>query len=170
MNTKDEFFLRQTIALAHQARQSGERPFGAILVQNDEVIAQAQDQCGALNDPTAHAELRLISSYCNERKRFDLTGITIYSCAEPCIMCSGAIKWSGISRVVFGVPQAILQKVSGGRLKPTCEELVNTGNRQIEVVGSVLLEEALTCFDGFNFALHRQELLKKQNPRPPQRQ
>jgi len=168
MNTKDEFFLRQTIALAHQARQSGERPFGAILVQNDEVIAQAQDQCGALSDPTAHAELRLISSFCNERKRFDLTGITIYSCAEPCIMCSGAIKWSGISRVVFGVPQAILQKVSGGRLKPTCEELVNTGNRHIEVVGSVLLEEALTCFDGFNFALHRQELLKKQNPRPPQ--
>ena len=162
MDIKDEFFLRQAIALAHQARQAGERPFGAILVQNDEVIAKAKDQCRALNDPTAHAELRLISSYCNESKLFDLTDITIYSCAEPCVMCSGAIKWSGISRVVFGVPQAILQNVSGGRLKPTCEELVNTGVRHIEVLGSVLLDEALSCFEGFNFALHRQELLRKQ--------
>jgi tRNA(adenine34) deaminase len=153
MNIKDEFFLRQAIALAHQARQAGERPFGAV---------KAQDQCRTLNDPTAHAELRLISSYCNKSKRFDLTDITIYSCAEPCIMCSGAIKWSGISRVVFGVPQAILQKVSGGRLKPTCEELVNTGVRHIEVLGSLLLDEALTCFEGFNFALHRQDLLQKQ--------
>jgi tRNA(Arg) A34 adenosine deaminase TadA len=127
------------------------------------VIAKTQDQCRALNDPTAHAELRLIRSYCNENKRFDLTGITIYSCAEPCVMCSGAIKWSGISRVVFGVPQAVLQSVSGGRLKPTCEELVITGVKHIEVLGSVLLDEALACFEGFDFALHRQELLRKRN-------
>jgi guanine deaminase len=101
MYPKDEFFLRQAIVLAYQARQAGERPFGAILVRNDEVIAKAQDQCCLLNDPTAHAELRLISSYCHENKRFDLTGITIYSCAEPCVMCSGAIKWSGISRCIW---------------------------------------------------------------------
>ena len=159
MNTKDEFFLRQAIALAHQARQAGERPFGAILVLNDEVIAKAQDQCRVLNDPTAHAELRLVSSYCNENKQFDLTGITIYSSAEPCLMCSGAIKWSGISRVVFSVSQAMLQNISGGRPKPTCEELVNTGKKHIDVLGSLLIDEGLACYQGFDFALHRQILL-----------
>ena len=162
MNTQDEIFLRQSIALAKQARQAGERPFGAILVLNDKVLAEAQDQCRALNDPTAHAEMRLISSYCHESGQFDLTGSTIYTCAEPCIMCSGAIKWAGISRVVFSVSQALLQKVSGGRPKPTCAELVNTGGRQIDVCGLLLIEEGLACYNGFDFSLHRQELFKNQ--------
>lgn len=157
---QDEIFLRQAIKLAHQARQAGERPFGAILVLDDKVVAEAQDQCSTLNDPTAHAEVRLISSYCQKSGLFDLTGATIYTCAEPCVMCSGAIKWAGISRVVFSVSQALLQKVSGGQPKPTCDELVNTGGRHIEVYGPLLVEEGLTCYNGFNFALHRQALRK----------
>jgi tRNA(adenine34) deaminase len=162
MNTQDETFLRKAIALANQARQVGERPFGAILVMNDKVLAEAHDQCRALNDPTAHAEMRLISSYCHNASQFDLMGSTIYTCAEPCIMCSGAIKWAGISRVVFSVSQALLQQVSGGRHKPTCHELVNTGGRYIEVCGLLLVEEGLACYGGFDFSLHRQEMLKNQ--------
>jgi tRNA(Arg) A34 adenosine deaminase TadA len=161
VNTQDEIFLRHAISLAHQARQAGERPFGAILVFDGKVIAEAQDQCRILNDPTAHAEIRLISSYCQESGQFDLSGTTIYTCAEPCLMCSGAIKWAGISRVVFSVSQAMLQKVSGGRIKPTCDELVNTGGRHIDVHGLYLVEEGLACFKDFDFSLHRQKLLKK---------
>lgn len=162
MDTPDEIFLRQAIALAKQARQAGERPFGAVLVFNGKVVAQAQDQCHALNDPTAHAELRLISSYCQSGGHFDLTGATIYSCAEPCVMCSGAIKWAGISRVVFSVAQAQLQAISGGRSKPTCDEIVNTGGRHIDVRGSLLVDEGMSCFQDFDFSLHRQEILNKQ--------
>lgn len=158
MSQLDENFLRQAISLAKQARQTGERPFGAVLVFSGKVVAQAQDQCHALNDPTAHAELRLISSYCQSSGHFDLTGATIYTCAEPCVMCSGAIKWAGISRVVFSVSQAHLQVISGGRNKPTCDELVNTGGRQIEVIGPLLVDEGLPCFQDFDFSLHRQEI------------
>ena len=157
---QDEIFLRQAIALANQARQASERPFGAVLVLNNNVVAKAQDQCWALNDPTAHAELRLISSYCQNSGHFDLKGATIYSCAEPCVMCSGAIKWSGISRVVYSVPQEMLQILSGGRRKPTCDELVNTGGRHIEVCGSLLVDEGLACYKDFDFSLHRQEILR----------
>lgn len=160
MSTQDETFLRQAITLANQARQAGERPFGAVLVFNEVVVAQAQDQCRALNDPTAHAELRLISSYCQSSGYFDLTGAAIYTCAEPCVMCSGAIKWAGISRVVFSVSQELLQTVSGGRRKPTCDELVNTGRRHIDVCGLLLVDEGLACYQNFDFALHRQGLLK----------
>ena len=163
MDKQDEIFLRQAIALAKQARLAGERPFGAVLVFDGKIVAQAQDQCRALNDPTAHAELRLISAYCQAGGHFDLTGATIYTCAEPCVMCSGAIKWAGISRVVFSVPQARLQNISGGRNKPTCDELVNTGGRHIDVDGSVLLDEGLACFQGFDFSLHRQEILNQRH-------
>jgi len=162
MDNQDETFLRQAIALARQARQAGERPFGAVLVFNGKIVAQTQDQCRALNDPTAHAELRLISAYCHAAGHFDLTGATIYTCAEPCVMCSGAIKWAGISRVVFSVPQARLQTISGGVSKPTCDELVNTGGRYIEVFGPLLVDEGLACFQGFDFSLHRQEILNQQ--------
>lgn len=162
MNTQDEIFLHLAISLAKQARLAGERPFGAVLVNNGEVVAEAQDQCRVLNDPTAHAELRLISSYCHSSGKFDLNGATIYTCAEPCVMCSGAIKWAGISRVVFSVSQAQLQAISAGRSKPTCAELVNSGGRHIEVVGSLLVDEGLSCFHGFDFSLFRQEILNKQ--------
>jgi len=162
MNTQDELFIRQAITLANQARQAGERPFGAILVINGMVVAEAQDQCRILNDPTAHAEIRLISSYCQKNGLFDLTGATIYTCAEPCVMCSGAIKWASISRVVFSVSQAMLQNSSGGRLKPTCYEIVNTGRRHIDVDGLLLVDEGLACYKGFDFVLHRQEILKSQ--------
>ncbi len=163
MNNQEENFLRQAISLAKQARQAGERPFGAVLVFNGKVVTQAQDQCRGLNDPTAHAELRLISSYCQSAGHFDLTGATIYTCAEPCVMCSGAIKWAGISRVVFSVSQAQLQAISGGRSKPTCDELVNTGGRHIEVIGPLLVDEGLACFQDFDFSLHRLKMLNKKS-------
>jgi tRNA(Arg) A34 adenosine deaminase TadA len=160
--TQDEILLHQAITLAHQARQAGERPFGAVLVLDGKVVAEAQDQCSALHDPTAHAELRLISAFCQKNGVFDLAGTTIYTCAEPCVMCSGAIKWAGVSRVVFSVSQAMVQTFSGGRIKPTCEELVNTGGRYVEVYGLLLLDEGLACYKDFDFSLHRQELLKNQ--------
>ena len=77
VNSQDETFLRQAIALATQARQSGERPFGALLVIDNAVVAQALDQCRAEHDPTAHAELLLISAYCRSTRHFDLAGATL---------------------------------------------------------------------------------------------
>lgn len=158
MDAHDATFLRQAIQLGRDARASGERPFGAVLAVNQQVVAQAGDQCRTRSDPTAHAELHVISTYCQTAHRFNLNGYTLYSLAEPCVMCSGAIKWAKITRVVFSVPQALLQTISGGLQKPSCDSLVNTGERHIEVCGTYLLEEGLAVYDGFDFAQHRQQL------------
>jgi len=158
MNEDDLTFLRQAIALAQTARLQGERPFGAVLAFNGQVVAQASDSCRALRDPTAHAELLLISQYCRTHPLINLDGSTLYSCGEPCVMCSGAIKWARISRVVFSVPQAMIQQVSSGRVKPSCESIVNTGNRQIEVLGPCLLEEGWPVYQDFDFAAHQRLL------------
>ncbi len=77
-------------------------------------------------------------------------------------MCSGAIKWAKVSRVVFSVPQAMLQTISGGLQKPSCDSLVNTGGRHIEVCGPYLLEEGLAVYHGFDFAQHREQILSQQ--------
>ena len=162
MDAHDEIFLRHAIQLGRDARAGGERPFGAVLVANGQVVAQAGDQCRVLSDPTAHAELRLISTYCQTRATFSLDGYTLYSLTEPCVMCSGAIKWAQLSRVVFSVPQALLQTISGGLEKPSCERIVNTGGRHIEVCGPYLLEEGVAVYAGFDFAQHRQQIVNQQ--------
>jgi tRNA(Arg) A34 adenosine deaminase TadA len=151
MAYSDEEFLRQAIALAHQARQQGADPFGAVLVVDGAVAHQAYDRSLGLADPTFHAELSVISEYCRGQRRFSLEGYTLYTSAEPCAMCAGAIHWARISRVVYSVSQVMLQQLSGGRPKPNCESIINSGHRQAEIVGPLLPEEGLAVFDGYTF-------------------
>ena len=158
MSSFDEAFLRHAIDLAKTARQDGEFPFGAILVVNQQVVHQAADHCMSYTDPTAHAELLVISEYCRKQRMLNLDGYTLYSCVEPCVMCSGAIKWARISRVVFSVSQAMLQQLNGGRPKPTCADIVNTGGRPITVNGPLLSEEGLAVWAGFDFTPKRERI------------
>jgi tRNA(Arg) A34 adenosine deaminase TadA len=147
----DEQFLHLAIALARQARQQGAEPFGAVLVMDGAAVHQAWDRCVEFSDPTFHAELRVISEYCQAQRRISLKGYTLYASTEPCPMCAGAIHWARISRVVFSVSQAMLQQLSGGSPKPSCASIINTGSQQTEIVGPLLTEEGFAVFDGYTF-------------------
>jgi tRNA(Arg) A34 adenosine deaminase TadA/ADP-ribose pyrophosphatase YjhB (NUDIX family) len=161
MTSSDEHLLRQTIALARQAREQGEDPFAALLVQDGIVVHQAVEGTVATGDPTAHAELRLISEYCRGQQVFSLEGHALYASAEPCPMCAGAIHWARIARVVFSVSQEMLQRLSGGRPKPSCASVLSSYG-QAEIVGPLLAEEGLAAFEGYTFRpraqRHRQRL------------
>lgn len=148
---QDEHFIRQTYTIALHSAKNGFDPFGALLVKGGKVVATSIDKCIQYSDPTAHAELVLISEYCRKNQLISLEGYTIYCNVEPCIMCSGAIHWSRISKVVFGVRQAILQSVSKGELKPDCEALINVGNKKIEIVGPVLQAEGEKILKAYPF-------------------
>jgi tRNA(Arg) A34 adenosine deaminase TadA len=147
----DAEFLRRAISLAAQNSLTDGDPFGAILVKDGVMVAQRGDRSVALSDPTFHAELSLISDYCRANRLFSLEGYTLYSSTEPCLMCSGAIHWARISRIVFSVPQGALQQQSGGKPKPSCESLLNLGHRRVEVVGPLLLEEGLAVLKTHRF-------------------
>ncbi len=149
METQDEPFLRQAIALAWQGREQGGDPIGAVLVRDGEVVLQTVDRCVAMSDPTYHAELSLISDYCRTHQVFSLAGFSLYTSAEPCPMCAGAIHWARISRLVFSVSQAMIQTRSGGRPKLPCTEILHPP--QIEVIGPLLPEEGLAVFEGYPF-------------------
>lgn len=147
----DEDFLRLALVEAYLAREGGEDPFGAVIVEAGQTVARSGSRELELGDPHAHAEVLAIRAACRILDTVTLRGCTLYSSTEPCLMCSGALKWAGIDRVVFSVPQRVLQTLSGGLRKPSCAELVNTGNRQIEVVGELLLEEGLAVLAGHFF-------------------
>ena len=89
--TKDEIYLRQAVEIAKQNIEKGVGPFGAIIVKDNEVVAQCGNSVTNDNDPTAHAEVNCIRSACKKLNTFDLSGCVIYSSCEPCPMCLSAI-------------------------------------------------------------------------------
>lgn len=148
----DEMFLRRAIALAWEARHNGEEPFGAVLVHNGAIVAEAYSREIALSDPTAHAEHRVIREYCQAANVITLAGYTLYSSTEPCAMCAGAIHWARLSRVVFSVPQTRLYSVSGGGPKITAAEIIDPGGRHgVDVTGPLLEDEGAAVFEGYTF-------------------
>lgn len=158
---EDEYFMRLAIDLAYQSRQMGEDPFGAVLAYNGMLMHQSRDRSIRLSDPTAHDEVSVIREYCQLNKKFSLEGFTLYSSTEPCVMCSGAIHWARISKVVFSVSQEMLWQFSGGRSKPKCNNILNMGRRKVEVVGPFLPDEGLAVYKGYKFVpkVERHKLL-----------
>lgn len=98
----DEYFMKLALREAQTAFESEEVPVGAIIVQNERVIARGYNQVEKLNDPTAHAEIIALTSAFNFLGSKYLPEATIYITIEPCLMCAGALYWSKIARVVYG--------------------------------------------------------------------
>lgn len=97
----DERFLRRAVELAAESIGSGGGPFGAVIVRNGEVVAEAANSVTRDNDPTAHAEVNCIRRACERLGSFSLEGCEIYSSCEPCPMCLSAIYWARVSRIFF---------------------------------------------------------------------
>jgi tRNA(Arg) A34 adenosine deaminase TadA len=145
----DERLLRETFAVARKAREGGDHPFGCLIADRDGNILRAQGNgyTSEGNDRTAHAE-RLLASWAAKNLSLEqLKDCTLYTSAEPCAMCSGAIYWAGIGRVVFGQTERDLKAATGAHEEnPTldlpCHIVFEAGQRVTEVVGPLLAEEA----------------------------
>ncbi len=98
----DEEYMQQAIKEAQKAFDIDEVPVGAVVVMNDRIIAKAHNQVEMLNDSTAHAEIMALTTAYNSLGSKYLPDATLYVTVEPCLMCSGALYWSKIGRVVFG--------------------------------------------------------------------
>jgi tRNA(Arg) A34 adenosine deaminase TadA len=105
------------------------------------------------HDGTAHAERLLATQACTMLEADTLRGATIYSSAEPCAMCSGAIYWAGIGRLVYGLSEHRLRAFTGNHpenptLNLPCRDVFASGQRTTEVVGPLLEEEAAALHEG----------------------
>ena len=77
-------------------------PFGAVVMNGEEVISISSNTTLRDNDPTAHAEINAIREACKKLKTYDLTGCTLYATGYPCPMCLSAIIWANIKEVYYG--------------------------------------------------------------------
>ncbi|MCH5600118.1 nucleoside deaminase [Niabella ginsengisoli] len=98
----DEYFMQLALKEAMRAFEEDEIPIGAVVVQNNKVLARGYNMTEKLNDTTAHAEIIALTSAFNNIGAKYLPDATLYVTVEPCVMCSGALYWSKISRVVWG--------------------------------------------------------------------
>ena len=151
ISDRDKELLRHTLAVARASRAAGGSPFGAVLALDGRILAEAGDPRPASFDPTAHPELTVIREYCRRQGLSTLHGFSIYSSVEPCPMCSGAIYWAGLSKVVFSVRQCELQRLSGGPPQLRAETIIRRDGSWTEVVGPVFEDEGLSTLAGYLF-------------------
>jgi tRNA(Arg) A34 adenosine deaminase TadA len=148
MSLDHESLLRLTFEIAHRAKAHGNMPFGALLAGPDgEILLEEENGYFPDLDATAHAE-RLLATRASKlyREPF-LAECTLYSSAEPCAMCAGAIYWVGIGRVVYGLSEHRLKVMTGDHPdNPTmdlpCRDVFAAGQKSIEVIGPLIEAEA----------------------------
>jgi tRNA(adenine34) deaminase len=101
-STTDEAWMRYAIRLAQKAEQQGEVPVGAVVVKDDQCIAEGWNIPITSHDPTAHAEVVALRGAGVHVENYRLNDATLYVTLEPCVMCMGAMSHARIKRLVFG--------------------------------------------------------------------
>lgn len=154
MDENDLRFIRRSNEIAQRARDKGNHPFGALLVdERGNVLLETENTVVTERDCTGHAETNLIREACKLYSADFLAKCTLYASTEPCPMCTGAIFWGNIRRVVFGLSEESLYDMLGEQsaevLRLPCRELLDKGRKAIVVIGPVLEEEARKVHAGF---------------------
>lgn len=138
----DVFNKTMLIAIdeAKQSLREGNHGFGAVIIKDDEIIAQAHDEEETIHDPTSHAEINAIKIASSKIGK-SLAGCIIVSTHEPCPMCTSAIVWSGISKIAYGY--SIVESLEQGRkrINLNCAEIFNRAGKDIEIHSGVLVDQ-----------------------------
>lgn len=127
---------------AEAAFEEGEVPIGAVVVLNNKIIGRGHNQTETLNDCTAHAEIIALTSAFHYLGSKYLPEAGLYVTVEPCVMCAGALFWSKIGRVVYGV-----EDEKNGYRKTT--GTVSPFHPKTKVVSGILEEECKMLMTSF---------------------
>jgi tRNA(adenine34) deaminase len=142
----EEHFMQLAIAEAEKARDLDEVPIGAVIVDaSGEVLAPAGNRTITTNDPTAHAEILALREAAAKIGNYRLTGCTLYTTIEPCVMCAGALVNARITRLVFGAHDERFGAVETRFRLCDSDEL----NHRMEIVPGVLADECRSLMQEF---------------------
>lgn len=151
------FYFKKCIEVSKRSKEHGNTPFGAILVDDDGNILLEQENIEITeSNCTGHAETTLMEAASKKFTKEFLWSCTLYTTVEPCAMCSGAIYWGNVGRLVYGVSEKTLLKLTGSHEQnPTfdlpCREVFSKGQKNIEVIGPFeeIEEEVVEVHKGY---------------------
>jgi len=137
-------FMRRCLELAEVAALAGDTAVGAVIVRGGEIVAEGVERTRAALDPSAHAEVEAIRQACQRLETLDLSGCSLYSTVEPCVLCGYAIRRTRIAHVVYGVP--------AGQAGACTSSYAILADRELEgwpqvpaITGGVLADECLAA-------------------------
>ncbi|MFQ6792606.1 MAG: nucleoside deaminase [Thomasclavelia sp.] len=145
----DEIFMKKAIELSALAVKHGNEPFGAVLVKDNKIVYTNENQIYSANDPTFHAKLGLIRRFCDETHITDLSDYTLYSSCEPCFMCSGAIVWSKLGRLVYAASNIDLNNILHDEGCNCSQMVFDHSPFYPQVTAGVLKEESLKILKAY---------------------
>lgn len=149
----DEVFMKQAIQLSRQAVAHGNEPFGAVLVKDGQVVFTNENQIYTRHDPTFHGEAGLIRTFCAETAITDLRDYTLYSSCEPCFMCSGALVWVKLGRLVYGASNDDPEHLLGNEGCNCSKMVFDNSFWHPQVTSGVLRQESLAVLQDY-FSRH----------------
>ena len=142
LNRTDLQHLLTAIDVAQKAREHGNHPFGAILVdENNQVLLEAENTVVTGRDCTGHAETNLMRLASQQFSPEKLATCTLYTSTEPCAMCAGAIYWGNVRWVVYALGEVDLYSMIGPspeHLLLPCREVFARSQRHVEVIGPAI--------------------------------
>lgn len=138
--------MKTAIRLSLENIDKGGGPFGAVIVKDGKIIAQAANNVTNSNDPTAHAEVNAIRMAAKALNTFDLSGCDIYTSCEPCPMCLGAIYWSHLDHVYYANTKKDAQDIQFDDAF-IYEEILRPMNKRHKPFIQMMRKEALEAFE-----------------------
>ncbi len=138
----DEYFMREALKQAQMAFDANEVPVGAIVVWDNKIIARGYNQVEMLNDSTAHAEMIALTAAFNYTGSKYLPEAVLYVTLEPCLMCSGALYWAKVKKIVYGADD-----IKNGYKKTT--GLNNHYHPKTEIISGILAAECAQLMKDF---------------------
>lgn len=133
----DEHFMNIALDMAREAYNKDEVPVGCVIVKDNSIIASSYNRKEIDNVATYHAEIVAINEACHRLKSWHLDGCTLYTTVEPCMMCTGAIIQSRISRVVYGTDNESFGYLS------------KIDNYKFDIVSGILKDECSILMSNF---------------------
>ena len=147
----DELFMREALALAKRAAETGEVPVGAVVVKDGAVVGRGYNRPVSGKDPTAHAEVMALRDAAERIGNYRLVDCELYVTLEPCAMCAGAIMHARVSRLVYGAADP--KSGACGSVVDLFAE--NRLNHHATIVGGVMAVEAGSLLQDFFSARRR---------------
>ena len=145
MNNNDIFFMKQALKCAKKALLIDEVPVGALIVRDGKIISKGYNKSIKSTDTTAHAEIVAVRRACKKLNNYRLNDCTVYVTIEPCAMCTGALIWARVKKIVFGAYDFKAGACGSVFNIPSEKKL----NHKIEVSGGLLQEECATIMREF---------------------
>ena len=144
LKNKQEYFMKMALREAKIAYNEEEIPIGAVIVHENTIISKGHNQCQKLNDSTAHAEMIAITSAQNKIGSKYLNDCELYITLEPCMMCSGAIYLSKLSKVIYALDDKEKRYIRKSKEKI---------NKKLLIESNVFEDESKKLLESFFFKL-----------------